>query len=98
MLTAIRKSLELIGAVQGLSVRDAGHPRRGHAATYDMVCAADTVGVFQIESRAQHEHAAPAASRDAFMTWWWKWRSCGLGPSKAEWSIHTSTDGKAKSR
>jgi error-prone DNA polymerase len=30
----------------------AGHPA-DDTATYDMICAADTVGVFQIESRAQ---------------------------------------------
>ncbi|WP_046111894.1 error-prone DNA polymerase [Aquincola tertiaricarbonis] len=52
MLTAIRKALAFI------------EDRRGHAfglqdipdedaATYDMICDADTVGVFQIESRAQ---------------------------------------------
>ena len=52
MLTALSKALALVGR------------RRGHAfglhdipaedpATYDMICRADTVGVFQIESRAQ---------------------------------------------
>ena len=52
MLSALRRALDLIGQ------------RRGHAfgmqdipfedsATYDMVCKADTIGVFQIESRAQ---------------------------------------------
>ncbi|ABR89075.1 DNA polymerase III alpha subunit [Janthinobacterium sp. Marseille] len=52
MLSAIRRALEMISL------------RRGHdfelqdihdddAATYEMICAADTIGVFQIESRAQ---------------------------------------------
>ncbi|QIM51676.1 error-prone DNA polymerase [Hydrogenophaga crocea] len=52
MLTAIRKALELIGQRLG---RPFGMPDvpREDAATYDMVCEADTVGVFQIESRAQ---------------------------------------------
>lgn len=53
MLTAIRKTLTLIGQRRGgppMALQDipAEDP-----ATYDMVCAADTVGVFQIESRAQ---------------------------------------------
>jgi error-prone DNA polymerase len=56
MLTCIRKAFDLINA----------HPRRQHLKAitmdsipqedplvYDMVCRADTVGVFQIESRAQ---------------------------------------------
>ncbi|MEO0604974.1 MAG: DNA polymerase III subunit alpha, partial [Myxococcota bacterium] len=52
MLTAIRKSFDLI--------EEAGGPRWSLAtvppedpAVYDMFCRADTVGVFQIESRAQ---------------------------------------------
>jgi error-prone DNA polymerase len=52
MLTAIRKSLAFISArkehvfeMQDIPAEDVD--------TYDMVCKADTVGVFQIESRAQ---------------------------------------------
>jgi error-prone DNA polymerase len=52
MLTAIRKSLDLIGARQGQVFQMQDIPAED-AATYDMICAADTVGVFQIESRAQ---------------------------------------------
>jgi error-prone DNA polymerase len=52
MLTAIRKSLDLIGARQGHVFQMQDIPAED-AATYDMICAADTVGVFQIESRAQ---------------------------------------------
>jgi error-prone DNA polymerase len=52
MLTALRKSLEFISASKGYrfemqDIPDADDP------TYDMICKADTVGVFQIESRAQ---------------------------------------------
>ena len=54
MLSAIRRALEFIGRqARPAVVRDAGHPRRATRATYDMICRADTVGVFQIESRAQ---------------------------------------------
>ncbi len=52
MLTALRRALHLVSvrrsqafALQDIPVED--------AATYRMICAADTVGVFQIESRAQ---------------------------------------------
>ena len=52
MLSAIRRSLEYISAKLGRpfemqSIEDDDTP------TYDMICRADTVGVFQIESRAQ---------------------------------------------
>ena len=52
MLTALRKALAFIGERQGhvFEMQDIP-PEDG--ATYDMVCKADTVGVFQIESRAQ---------------------------------------------
>jgi error-prone DNA polymerase len=52
MLTALRKSLDLIGRRRGAPMRMQDIPAEDPA-TYDMVCAADTVGVFQIESRAQ---------------------------------------------
>lgn len=54
MLSAIRRCLELVTQRQGLSqpLRMQDIPR-DDPATYDMICAADTVGVFQIESRAQ---------------------------------------------
>ncbi|WP_294768267.1 error-prone DNA polymerase [uncultured Rhodoferax sp.] len=54
MLSAIRRCLALVtqrrGLAQPLRMQDIP---RGDDATYDMICAADTVGVFQIESRAQ---------------------------------------------
>ena len=52
MLTALRKSLDLIGQRRGRPLALHDIPAEDDA-TYDMVCAADTVGVFQIESRAQ---------------------------------------------
>jgi error-prone DNA polymerase len=52
MLTAIRKTLDLIGCWRGqpLRLQDIAE---GDIATYEMIQKADTVGVFQIESRAQ---------------------------------------------
>ncbi len=52
ILSAIRRSLDFIGAKVGRPLPMHEVPR-GDATTYDMICRADTVGVFQIESRAQ---------------------------------------------
>lgn len=54
MLSAIRRCLEMVTQRRGLAtpLRMQDIPR-DDVATYDMICAADTVGVFQIESRAQ---------------------------------------------
>jgi error-prone DNA polymerase len=52
MLSALRRALEFVGAKRGREMRMQDIPRED-AATYDMICAADTVGTFQIESRAQ---------------------------------------------
>ena len=52
MLTAIRKSLELISMRRGFEFQMQDIPVEDPT-TYDMICKADTVGVFQIESRAQ---------------------------------------------
>ncbi len=60
MLTALRKCLDLLHArdawerpVTGTRPTLADIPRDDDPRIYDMICAADTVGVFQIESRAQ---------------------------------------------
>ena len=52
MLSAIRRALDLISARRGAPFRMQDIPAEDEA-TYDMICEADTVGVFQIESRAQ---------------------------------------------
>jgi error-prone DNA polymerase len=52
MLTAIRKALDLISVRTGNPLEMQDIPAED-ATTYDMICRADTVGVFQIESRAQ---------------------------------------------
>ena len=52
MLSALRRCLNLREALRGERWDLQGIPREDPA-TYDMICAADTVGVFQIESRAQ---------------------------------------------
>ena len=52
MLTAIRKCFALVQKATGQDLTLASIPE-GDPQVYDMVCRADTVGVFQIESRAQ---------------------------------------------
>ena len=52
MLTAIRKCFQLISRHTGRQLTLASIPP-GDERVYDMICRADTMGVFQIESRAQ---------------------------------------------
>jgi error-prone DNA polymerase len=52
MLTALRKSLAFISQRRGYEFEMQDIPSEDPT-TYDMICKADTVGVFQIESRAQ---------------------------------------------
>lgn len=52
MLTCIRKAFDLAKKHYGLSLTLANIPQ-DDAAVYEMICHADTIGVFQIESRAQ---------------------------------------------
>ena len=52
MLTAIRRSFELIREFDGRELTLATVPAEDPL-VYDMICDADTMGVFQIESRAQ---------------------------------------------
>ncbi|MBC3930242.1 error-prone DNA polymerase [Undibacterium curvum] len=52
MLSAIRRALDLLANIPGKPARLQDIPREDPL-TYDMICQADTIGVFQIESRAQ---------------------------------------------
>ncbi|MDQ3272909.1 MAG: error-prone DNA polymerase, partial [Pseudomonadota bacterium] len=52
MLSAIRRCLDLVNRSRGSDLEMHKLPLEDEE-TYDMICAADTVGVFQIESRAQ---------------------------------------------
>jgi error-prone DNA polymerase len=52
MLAAIRRALDLVSAFRGKALRIEDIPSEDPD-VYDMICQADTVGVFQIESRAQ---------------------------------------------
>jgi len=52
MLTCIRKAFDLMEQHEGVRPTLASIPQ-GDEPTYDMLCAADAIGVFQVESRAQ---------------------------------------------
>ena len=52
MLSALKRALDMMAAFPGKPSTMQDIPRED-VATYDMICKADTVGVFQIESRAQ---------------------------------------------
>jgi len=52
MLTALRKSFDLVNAFRGTHHALGGLPAEA-AEVYEMISRADTIGVFQIESRAQ---------------------------------------------
>jgi error-prone DNA polymerase len=52
MLTCIRKALALINSLHGTQYELHSIPAEDPA-VYDMLCASDSVGVFQVESRAQ---------------------------------------------
>ncbi len=53
MLTCIRKALDLVEKHRGFKPDIAKLPKEDEPSTFAMIQAADTVGVFQIESRAQ---------------------------------------------
>jgi error-prone DNA polymerase len=52
MLSCIRRSFDLLRRHHGVDMDLAGTPQKDPA-VYDMLCKADSVGVFQVESRAQ---------------------------------------------
>ncbi|MEM0927990.1 MAG: error-prone DNA polymerase [Pseudomonadota bacterium] len=52
MLTCIRKAFDLLKNHKGIA-HDLASIAQGDKATYDMLCEGDSLGVFQVESRAQ---------------------------------------------
>ena len=53
-------------------------------AVYESLSRADTIGVFQVESRAQMA-TLPRLSRGRSTTWWWRSPSSAPGPSWGTW-------------
>ena len=67
MLTCIRKAFSLIYNYYGCNYKLATIPPE-NSKVYDMLCKADTVGVFQVESRAQMNFLPLACYQSAFTT------------------------------
>ena len=53
MLTAIKRAMTMLGEDHGRLIHDMADIPEDDSAVYDMLCKADSVGVFQVESRAQ---------------------------------------------
>ena len=53
MLTAIKRAMTMLAEDHGLVLADMADIPEEDPAVYDMLCKADSVGVFQVESRAQ---------------------------------------------
>jgi len=54
MLTALKRAFDLLPPREdGTRITDVAHIPPGDKAVYDMLCKADSIGVFQVESRAQ---------------------------------------------
>jgi error-prone DNA polymerase len=53
MLTAIQRAMTMLRDDHGLPIHDMADIPEEDPAVYDMLCQADSVGVFQVESRAQ---------------------------------------------
>jgi error-prone DNA polymerase len=65
MLTCIRKSFDLLKQHYGVT-KELATIEQGDEKTYDMICKADTIGVFQIESRAQMSMLPRLRPRDFY--------------------------------
>ncbi len=65
MLTCIRKGFDLLAQHYGRR-HDLATVPAGDSAVYDMICKADTLGVFQIESRAQMSMLPRLKPRDFY--------------------------------
>ena len=67
MLTCIRKGFDLVKQHYGRQLT-LENVEQDDPVVYDMICDADTLGVFQIESRAQMS-MLPRLKPRVFMTW-----------------------------
>jgi len=65
MLTCIRKAFDLVATHEGRRWELASVPREDPA-VYDMLCKADAIGVFQVESRAQMNMLPRLAPREFY--------------------------------
>ena len=71
MLAALEECIPLIREHEGVEI-DLAHLPPDDPDTYAMIQRADTIGVFQIESRAQMATLPAHEARAASTTWWWR--------------------------
>ena len=97
MLTAIRMALDMVNRRRGRSLTMAGilaaEDQDEGKPVYEMLCRADSIGVFQVESRAQMS-MLPRLQPAIITIWWSKSPSCGRVRSRAAWCILTCAAGK----
>jgi hypothetical protein len=87
MLTCMKKAFDFLAEHKGVNLDLATIPAEDPR-TYAMIRRADTLGTFQIESRAQMSMRR-ASSRAPSTTSWSRSRSCGRGRSRARsWRGH----------
>ena len=72
MLSALHYAKDLVAEHKGIEV-DLARLDLSEPAVYEMLARADSVGVFQVESRAQMA-TLPGCSRGCSTTWWWRSR------------------------
>ena len=83
MMSAIRRAMELKGKFEGREFHMQDIPAEDPA-TYEMLCKAESVGVFQVESRAQMT-MLPRLKPGVTLTWSLRWPSSVPAPSRAGW-------------
>jgi error-prone DNA polymerase len=96
MLTAIRKCFDLVERSTGRRLSIATIPADDKP-VYDMICRADTVGVFQIESRAQMS-MLPRLRPRRFYDLVIEVAIVRPGPIQETWSIPTFAAGTTRSQ
>ena len=72
MLTVLHAAVDHVRAFHGVEVDLARLEQE--PGVYEMLSRADSVGVFQVESRAQMATLPRLKPRDTSTTWWWRWR------------------------
>ena len=85
MLSCIRKGFDLLRKHHAVRYSLATLPPEDPV-VYDMLCKADSLGVFQVESRAQMNFL-PRMKPRSFMIWSFRSRSSGRGRFRAIWCI-----------
>ena len=83
MMAVLEEAVPLIQRHEGVTIDYARLPA-DDPKVYAMLRAADTVGVFQVESRAQMA-TLPRMKPSASTTWSSRWRSSGPARSSARW-------------